>query len=35
MGEGLRVLIRDTFLEDMVVYEIFMPLELEKQGGKL
>lgn len=30
MGEGLRVVIKDTFLSAPVVHEIFMPLELEK-----
>lgn len=30
MGEGLRVVIKDTFLSAPVVHEIFMPLELEQ-----
>lgn len=30
MGEGLRVIIKDTFLSDPTIHEIFMPLELEK-----
>lgn len=31
MGKGLRVVLKDSFLSDPVIYEIFMPLELEKQ----
>lgn len=30
LGEGLRLLFKDTFLQDSVVYEIFMPLDLEQ-----
>lgn len=30
LGEGLRVVIKDTFLSAPVVHEIFMPLELEQ-----
>lgn len=30
LGKGLRVLIKESFLSEPVVYEIFMPLELEQ-----
>lgn len=31
MGKGLRVIVKDTFLENPVVDEIFFPIALEKQ----
>lgn len=30
MGEGLRVILKDSFQNEPVIYEIFMPLDLEQ-----
>ncbi|WCH25221.1 hypothetical protein [Aeromonas salmonicida] len=31
LGKGLRVVVKESFLNEPRIYEIFMPLELEKQ----